>query len=121
MADKTMPPVSENLDAPSMDDPMGATAPDMAPPAQPAADEGSVMVNIPKAAFDSMHQIIMQLASGLDQLAKDVNQQAAGSKSEAMPPEAPAAPASSEMPESGSGTDEEFLNKMAEEASARSR
>jgi len=112
MADKTMPPVSDNLDAPSMDAPMGAPA-DMAPPAAPQ-DGGSVMVTIPKVAFDSMHQIIMQLASGLDELAKGVNQQAAGS-APAPASEAPMAP------EASAPADEDFLNSMAQEGSARSR
>jgi hypothetical protein len=110
-SDKTMPPVSDNLDAPAMDAPMGAPD-DMAPPSAPQ-DGGSVMISIPKAVFDSMHQIVMQLASGLDQLAKDVNQQAAGPKAPEAAPQAPAAPEG--------GNDEDFLNSMAEEGSARSR
>lgn len=112
MADKTMPPVSENLDAPAMDAPMGAPA-DMAPPSAPQ-DSGSVMITIPKVAFDSMHQIIIQLASGLDELAKGVNQQAA----EASAPAQEGSPAPSELP---AGSDEDFLNSMAQEGSARSR
>ncbi len=111
MADKTMPPVSENLDAPAMDAPM-AMPEDMAPPAAPEGDGGSVMVTIPEPAFKAMHQIVMQLASGLDELAKGVAQQAAGQ----------AAPvAEAEVVAEGAPSDEEFLSSMAEEGSARSR
>lgn len=107
MADKTMPPVSENLDAPATEAPM---APEAAAAPAPQ-DEGSVMVTIPKAAFDSMHQIIVQLASGLDELAKGVNQEAAA--------QAPAAPEAAAAPAAGAASDEEFLNSMAEEGSVR--
>jgi hypothetical protein len=79
----------------------------------PAPQDGSVMVNIPKAAFDSMHQIVMQLAAGLDQLAQGVNQEAAQSEAP-MPPEMPAGP-------SAPSGDEEFLKGLADEASARTR
>jgi hypothetical protein len=115
MADKSMPPVSEDTGAPS-------SAPDRAlmpqdGAAQQPQDGGSVMITIPKNAFDSIHQIIVQLASGIDELAKGVNQQA----SQATP--APAGQPAPEAPAAGGGSpaDEEFLNQMAEEGSARSR
>lgn len=55
----------------------------------PAAPEGGeVMMNIPKATFDQLHGIVVQLAEAIDALAVQVEQQAAGA-GEAMPPAAP--------------------------------
>ena len=108
MADKTMPP----------NDPMVPAAPgvaegDIAAATEPSmpTDGGSVMVSMPKQAFDAMHSLVGELAKGLDMLAQTVNQQAAGSKmppADSIPPEMPPA-----------GGDEEFLNSMAEEGSIR--
>lgn len=108
MADKTIPP----------NDPMVPAAPgvaegDIAAATEPSmpADGGSVMVSMPKQAFDAMHSLVGELAKGLDMLAQTVNQQAAGAEmppADAMPPEMP--------PDGG---DEEFLNSMAEEGSIR--
>lgn len=87
----------------------------------PGGSGGDVMINLPKAAFDTMHQIVMQLASGLDQLAKEVNQQAAGA-----PPEGGEIPSdmggSSKMPPRGAAPeDEEFLRSIMEEGNSKSR
>lgn len=120
MADKTMPPNDPMEGSPAMPGEMGATAPmgNMAPPAG-----GDVMINLPKVAFDAMHQIVMQLASGLDQLAKEVNQQAAGSPPGGgeMPPDM-GGDMGGNMPLGGAAPeDEEFLRSMMEEGNSKSR
>jgi len=116
--DQTMPPSEQNL-PPDMG--KGPASPaDMAPAGVPAPqDGGSVMVSMPKAAFDAIHQLIVQLASGVDQLAQGVNQQAAGGSPEGapMPPEAPTGGAQGEE----GGSDEDFLKSMAQEASQRTK
>ena len=118
MADKTMPP-SDPM--PSADEGMGqAPEQDMAPMAPQGGDSGSVMISVPKDAFDAIHQLIVQLASGVDNLAQSVGQQATGGAGEApmppqggMPPQATAgAPA---------GPDDEFLNSIAQEGNARTK
>lgn len=78
-------------------------------PVAPIQDGGDVMISMPRNAFQSMREIVSQLAMGLDQLAQSVDQQAAG----ATAPVAPEAP----VPPVTAG-DEEFLNSMAQEASA---
>lgn len=82
------------------------------------------MVNMPKAAFDAIHQLVTQLAQGLDQLKQGVEAQAqqgagaafAGPQAPAGP-EAPAAPS----PEAGQEPDEDdtFLKGVAEEGNKR--
>jgi len=115
--DKTMPPGDPASMSPSS--PVGA------PPAGPGGPGGDVMISLPKAAFDAMHQIVMQLSSGLDQLAKDVNKQAAGGAG--MPPmeEEMGEPGGmSEKPAGGAGSspeDEEFLRSMMEEGNSKTR
>ena len=116
--DKTMPP-SEQLDAPSSGTGPAPSA-DMAPsgtemPPQGGGD-GSVMVTMPKAAFDAMHALVAQLASGLDQLKQGVEQQAsgAGAPPAEMPPQAPEGGASG-----GAGSDDEFLKGLAQEGSQK--
>ena len=93
------------------------------PPGGPGGPGGDVMLSIPKADFDMLHQIVMQLASGLDQLAKDVSQQAAGS-----PPGGGEMPSGmggdmgGDMPPGGAApADEEFLRSMMEEGNSKSR
>lgn len=116
MADKTMPPNDPMEGSPAMPGEMGATAPmkDMAPPAG-----GDVMISMPKGAFDAMHQIVVQLSQGLDELAKTVNAQAGGGGSPegAMEAEKEAA-APGGAP---SSEDEEFLKGMMEEGNAKTR
>lgn len=121
MADKTMPPSDPN----EMSSGNPAMGSDMAPPEPQAGQDGSVMLSIPKVAFDALHQIIMQLAQGFDQLKQGVENQAQGGAGNA--------PMSSEgqMPEQGmqggmagssapqSGSDEDFLNEMAKQGSQR--
>jgi hypothetical protein len=108
MADKTMPP---NDPMPTQDDGMGmAPAENMSPDAGAPAGDGSVMISMPKVAFDAIHQLISQLASGVDSLAQNVNQQASTSE---MPSAAPASP------EPTAPADEDFLKGIAQEGSQR--
>lgn len=100
-----MPP---NDPMPSPDAGMGASPAEMAPEAGAPAGDGSVMISMPKDAFDAIHQLIVQLAQGVDALAQGVNQEAASAG------EAPMAPAGEPA-----GMDEEFLKGIAEEGSQR--
>jgi hypothetical protein len=81
-------------------------------PAAPTQD-GSVMVSMPKVAFDAIRELIVQLASGLDSLAQGVDQQAAA--------EAEAAVGGEMMPPEGAMTseDEDFLAGITQEGSQR--
>jgi len=109
MADKTMPPTeapTPTTDA--MPGEMAAPAPDMAP------QSGQVMVQMPADAFDAIHALVTQLASGLESLKADVDAQK-GSGNPEMAPESAEAP----MPPEGAGTDEEFLKSIAEQGSVR--
>jgi hypothetical protein len=86
--------------------------------AAPAAGGDSVMINMPKAAFDAIHALVTQLAQGLDQLKQGVEAQAQGQAS----PQAPAAPAGPQAPASAGGSeesDEDFLKSLAQEGSKR--
>jgi len=116
MADKTMPPNDPN---PAPDTGMGAAPADkMAPDAGLPAGDGSVMISMPKAAFDAIHQLIVQLAQGVDNLAQGVNQQAAGAgeaPAGEMPPSAPEGGRAA----GGSPADEDFLKGIAEAGSMR--
>ena len=47
--------------------------------------EGEVMMSIPKATFDQLHGIVVQLAEAIDALAVNVEQQAGATGGEAMP------------------------------------
>jgi hypothetical protein len=91
---------------------------EMPMPEAPAAppmpqDSGSVMISMPRDAFNAMREIVSQLAMGLDQLAQSVEQQS--SPTGGQPPVAPTPP--SGVP-AVPGEDEEFLASMAEEASS---
>jgi len=108
-----MPPNDPN---PAPDTGMGAAPADkMAPDAGAPAGDGSVMITMRKDAFDAIHQLIVQLAQGVDSLAQGVNQQAAGGEAPAgeMPPSAPEGGAG------GSAADEDFLKGIAEAGSQR--
>jgi len=114
MADKTMPP---NDPMPAPDAGMGAAPADkMAPEAGSPAGDGSVMISMPKDAFDAIHQLIVQLAQGVDSLAQGVNQQAAGAGEAPMGEMPPAGP---EMGAGQSSADDEFLKGIAEAGSNR--
>lgn len=106
MAEKPMPP----NDAMPMPEGAGmAPSESMTTPAP--AQDGSVMVSMPKVAFDAIRELIVQLASGLDSLAQGVDQQAADESEavagQAMPPEAAAT------------ADEDFLAGISKEGSQR--
>jgi hypothetical protein len=113
MADKTMPP-NDPMPSPDQGAGMSPEA-EMAPPASAPGGDGSVMISMPKVAFDAIHQLIMQLAQGADNLAQSVNQQAGAgapaSGAPMMPPGGPGGPAES----MGGGDDEEFLKQIAAE------
>ena len=75
MADKTMPPSDPNESSEGNPQMVTDLAPEM-PQGSPA--EGSVMISVPESAFKTMHQMIVQIAQGFDQLAQGVYQQATG-------------------------------------------
>jgi hypothetical protein len=113
--DKSMPPSDPTPmpDAgPDMAPDMGAT--DMAPQ---GGGDGAVMVNMPRATFTAIHQVIVQLAKGLDALAMDIEGQAQ-SAGEGSAPAGPVAPAGPEAPMGGpeapAGSDEADLANFAE-------
>jgi hypothetical protein len=112
MADKTMPP----------NDPMETPNPSAAAPGdistQVPQEEGSVMISMPKSAFDSIHQLIVQLAQGADSLAQSVNQQASGA-GEAPVSEMPTAGPEGGKSAGASPADEDFLKGIAEAGSMR--
>jgi len=115
--DKTMPPNDPN----SMPTPSSGGG---MPPSAPAGGESDVMIRLPKAAFDAMHQIIMQLASGMDQLAQGVNQEGGGMPPEmgGMPTEMAAGMSQAGAPARGGGSpdDEEFLRSLMAEGNEKS-
>jgi len=117
MADKTMPPADP---MPAADMGAGqAPASDMAPPAPQGGDGGSVMISMPKEAFDAIHQLITQLAGGVENLAQSVGQQAGGGE---MPPAPPKAGMPPQAPAGGmGGGDADFLNSIAQEGNARTK
>ena len=107
MADKTMPPTEAPTPTPDTM-PVDVAAPDMAAPAG-----GKVMVEMPSDAFDSIYELVTQLASGLDALKADVEAQKQGSVG------GEPAPAQSAAPAAASPSDEEFLKSLAQEGSMR--
>jgi len=109
--DPSMPPSDQNPGVP-IDNSPAMASPDMA---APAGDGGSVMISMPKVAFDAIHQLVTQLSQGLDQLKQGVDTQAQGG---APAPAAPAAPAAS-APTSEPENDEDFLKGLAQEGNKR--
>lgn len=104
MADKTMPPTEAPTPTPdTMPTEMGVT--DMAAPTG-----GKVMVEMPSDAFDSIYELVTQLASGLDALKADVEAQKQGVAAPATASAGEPVPASE---------DEEFLKGIATEGSMR--
>lgn len=108
MPEKPMPPADS---MPMPEDAGMAPSESMTPPAP--AQDGSVMVSMPKVAFDAIRELIVQLASGLDSLAQGVDQQAAA--------EAEVAAGGEMMPPEGAVTseDEDFLAGITKEGSQR--
>ena len=94
----------------------------MMPPQDGAPTEGgSVMMQMPKEAFDAIHQLVMQLAAALEGAAQKVNSQAKG---EGVP--APQMAGAELPPEVGSANpdqsaDEADLAKFAQELNNRGR
>jgi hypothetical protein len=93
------------------------------------AGQGDVMLSIPKAEFDMLHQIVMQLADGLNQLAQSVNAQGPQVQSPAeeagempigggAPAKAPAGPSKGGP---SSSEDDEFLKSLMAEGNSKSR
>lgn len=109
--DPSMPPSEQNPGVP-LDNSPAMASPDMGAPA-PA--DNNVMISMPKPAFDAMHAIVMQLASGLEQLKKNVDSQNQG----AAAPKTPAAPAAPADSAAGEPSDEDFLKGLAEEGNKR--
>ena len=121
--DPSMPPSEQAPTTPTNNSPAMAGSPDMgAPsPAPQGGGDGSVMVNMPKAAFDAIHQLVTQLAQGLDQLKQGVEAQAQqGAGAAPAGPQAPAGP-EAPAPEVGEAPseDEDFLKGVAEEGNKR--
>jgi hypothetical protein len=78
------------------------------------------MISMPKEAFDAIHQLITQLASGVQNLAESVGGQAGGAEQPAMPPQGgmpPQAPAGGMQ----GGGDDDFLKSIAQEGNARTK
>ena len=71
MADKTMPPNDPNESSEGNPQMGSDIAPEMP---QDGQGEGSVMISVPESAFKTMHQMIVQIAQGFDQLAQGVYQ-----------------------------------------------
>jgi hypothetical protein len=98
---------------------MAAEMPPMPPeammPPAPDAGGGQVMVQVPKDIFMGIHQLVVQLAQGMDAVALGIEQQSAAESGAMMPP---MPPAGGEMPPM-SPEDEAFLAGMAEEGTVR--
>jgi hypothetical protein len=113
--DTSMPPTGESLPKPA---PMSEPT-DMVPPTDTGAptDGGSVMMQLPKEAFDAIHQLVIQLAGALDQAAGKVNAEAMASQEVPAPEEA-----GTEMPPADmASADEQDLANFAQELSNRGR
>lgn len=103
---------------------MGGEMPPMPPEAMMAPEPeaapqsgGQVMLQIPKDVFMGIHQLVVQLAQGMDAVALGIEEQSAAEAGAMMPPEGGAeAPMPPMSPE-----DEAFLAGMAEEAMVRGR
>jgi len=123
--DKTMPPGDAMESSPSMPGEMGGMPPEGA--GMPAG-QGDVMLSIPKAEFDMLHQIVMQLADGLNQLAQSVNAkgpqvQSPAEEATEMPMGEPAKVAArpGKPAPATSADDEEFLKSLMAEGNSKSR
>jgi hypothetical protein len=105
---------------------MAGEMPPMPPDAMmaPAPDGGGqVMVQVPKDVFMGIHQLVVQLAQGMDAVALGIEEQSAaesGAMMPEMPPMPPDGGAEAPMPPM-SPEDEAFLTGMAEEAMVRGR
>lgn len=112
-----MPPSEQAAKVPTDNSP--AMSPDMAAPAAPAAGGGgNVMITMPKAAFEAIHGLVIQLAMGLEQLKKGAEAQAGGAGPAPAAPVGPT-PAGPAPAEAGEESDEDFLKGLAEEGTKR--
>lgn len=111
--DPSMPPSEQNPGVPVDNSPaMSPEAPAGMPAPGGAASGGNVTISMPKAEFDAMHAIVMQLATALNQLKSNVDQPAGGP--------VPVGMASEPKPmEGGEPSDEDFLKGLAEEGNKR--
>lgn len=109
---------------------MGGEMPPMPPEAMMAPEPeaapqsgGQVMLQVPKDVFMGIHQLVVQLAQGMDAVALGIEEQSAaeaGAMIPEMPPMPPEGGAEAPMPPM-SPEDEAFLAGMAEEAMVRGR
>jgi hypothetical protein len=88
------------------------------PTPQGVPDAGNVMLTIPKAAFDAVHALVLELATGLDQLKKNVDGQA-GAGQPPMSEVAPESPEMAPVEAAGGQSDDDFLKGLAEEGNKR--
>jgi len=122
MADKTMPPNDPMMGSPAMPGEMGVSASmsEMPPPTG-----GDVMISMPKAAFDAMQQIVMQLSQGLNELSKSVNSQAGNPSPEGEMEYEEGEEEGEENEDEAMGMaakkDEEFLKGMMAEGNMKTR
>ena len=87
----------------------------------PAPNEGGqVMLQVPKDVFMGIHQLVVQLAQGMDAVALGIEEQSAAEAGAMMPPMAPEGAGAAPMPPMAP-EDEAFLAGMAEEAMVRGR
>jgi len=115
--DPSMPPSEQAATTPTDNSP--AMSADMAgAPAPAGGQDGSVMINMPKAAFDAIHALVTQLSQGLDQLKQGVDSQAQGGAASA-PAAAPTAPEPPAAGGKGEMSDDDFLKGLAEEGNKR--
>lgn len=98
---------------------MAAEMPPMPPeammPPAPSSGGGQVMVQVPKDVFMGIHQLVVQLAQGMDAVALGIEEQAAAESGAAMPP---MMPEGGEMPPM-SPEDEAFLADMAQQGTVK--
>ena len=105
---------------------MAGEMPAMPPEAMmpPAPDGGGqVMMQVPKDVFMGIHQLVVQLAQGMDAVALGIEEQSAaeaGAMMPEMPPMPPEGGEAAPMPPM-SPEDEAFLAGMAEEGMVKGR
>lgn len=95
--------------------PMPPMPPEAMMPPAPGAGGGQVMVQVPKDIFMGIHQLVVQLAQGMDAVALGIEEQSAAEAGAEMPP---VMPEGGEMPPM-SPEDEAFLADMAQQGTAK--
>ena len=114
--DPSMPPSEQAATTPTDNSTAMSQAP--MPPQQEAPDAGNVMLTVPKAAFDAVHALVLELATGLDQLKKNVDGQA-GAGQPQMGAVAPESPETAPVEVTDGQSDDDFLKGLAEEGNKR--